>query len=53
MPPYERPVNMMFQSYALFPHMTVEKNVAYGLKHEAMRRPRSADRVRRCSTWCS
>ena len=35
-PPYERPVNMMFQSYALFPHMTVEKNVGYGLKHEAM-----------------
>ena len=32
-PPYERPVNMMFQSYALFPHMTVEKNIAYGLKH--------------------
>jgi putrescine transport system ATP-binding protein len=31
-PPHERPVNMMFQSYALFPHMTVEKNVAYGLK---------------------
>jgi len=31
-PPYERPVNMMFQSYALFPHMTVEQNVAYGLK---------------------
>ena len=35
-PPYERPVNMMFQSYALFPHMTVEANVGYGLKHEAM-----------------
>jgi putrescine transport system ATP-binding protein len=33
-PPYERPVNMMFQSYALFPHMTVEDNVAYGLKRE-------------------
>jgi putrescine transport system ATP-binding protein len=33
-PPYERPVNMMFQSYALFPHMTVEQNVAYGLKKE-------------------
>ncbi len=33
-PPYERPVNMMFQSYALFPHMTVENNVAYGLKRE-------------------
>ena len=32
-PPYERPVNMMFQSYALFPHMTVADNVGYGLKH--------------------
>ncbi|MGD8976873.1 MAG: ABC transporter ATP-binding protein, partial [Gammaproteobacteria bacterium] len=31
-PPYERPVNMMFQSYALFPHMNVEQNVAFGLK---------------------
>jgi putrescine transport system ATP-binding protein len=31
-PPHERPVNMMFQSYALFPHMTVEHNVGYGLK---------------------
>ncbi len=36
-PPYERPVNMMFQSYALFPHMTVEANVGYGLKHEALK----------------
>jgi putrescine transport system ATP-binding protein len=35
-PPYERPVNMMFQSYALFPHMTVEKNVAYGLKRDGI-----------------
>jgi len=33
-PPYRRPVNMMFQSYALFPHMNVEQNVAYGLKKE-------------------
>jgi len=33
-PPYERPVNLMFQSYALFPHMTVHDNVAYGLKKE-------------------
>jgi putrescine transport system ATP-binding protein len=33
-PPYERPVNLMFQSYALFPHMTVEQNIAYGLKKE-------------------
>jgi putrescine transport system ATP-binding protein len=31
-PPHERPVNMMFQSYALFPHMTVENNVGYGLR---------------------
>ena len=35
-PPYERPVNIMFQSYAVFPHMTVEQNVAYGLKKEGV-----------------
>ncbi|MFN3764547.1 MAG: ABC transporter ATP-binding protein [Aliihoeflea sp.] len=35
-PPYRRPVNMMFQSYALFPHMTVEKNIAFGLKQDGM-----------------
>ncbi|MGE3876952.1 MAG: ABC transporter ATP-binding protein [Parvibaculaceae bacterium] len=46
MPPYERPVNMMFQSYALFPHMTVEKNVGYGLKHEAMTDSQRKDRVK-------
>ena len=34
MPPYERPINMMFQSYALFPHMTVEQNIAFGLKQD-------------------
>ncbi|MFN4142308.1 ABC transporter ATP-binding protein [Aestuariivirga sp.] len=44
-PPYERPVNMMFQSYALFPHMTVEANVGYGLKHEAMSRAERQKRV--------
>ncbi|QQS14945.1 MAG: ABC transporter ATP-binding protein [Rhodospirillales bacterium] len=38
LPPYLRPVNMMFQSYALFPHMSVERNVAYGLAQE--RRPK-------------
>jgi len=37
-PPYERPVNMMFQSYALFPHMNVEKNVAFGLEQEGVSR---------------
>ncbi len=45
-PPYERPVNMMFQSYALFPHMTVEKNVGYGLKHEQMTQAQVKDRVK-------
>lgn len=35
-PPYERPVNMMFQSYALFPHMTVTQNVAFGLKQDGL-----------------
>jgi putrescine transport system ATP-binding protein len=42
-PPYERPVNMMFQSYALFPHMSVEKNVAFGLEQEGLGR----DAIRR------
>ncbi len=35
-PAYERPLNMMFQSYALFPHMTVEQNIAYGLRQEKL-----------------
>jgi len=42
-PPHERPVNMMFQSYALFPHMTVEKNVAFGLEQEHL----GKDEIRR------
>jgi putrescine transport system ATP-binding protein len=37
-PPYRRPVNMMFQSYALFPHLNVRNNIAFGLKQEGMRR---------------
>ena len=45
-PPYERPVNMMFQSYALFPHMTVEQNVGYGLKHEPLTDAGRKDRVK-------
>jgi putrescine transport system ATP-binding protein len=44
-PPYSRPVNMMFQSYALFPHMTVEQNVEFGLKQEQMPRAERAERV--------
>ncbi|MDQ0315251.1 ABC transporter ATP-binding protein [Amorphus orientalis] len=44
-PPYRRPVNMMFQSYALFPHMSVEKNVAFGLKQDGMAKSEIGDRV--------
>ncbi|MGO4744475.1 putrescine ABC transporter ATP-binding subunit PotG [Serratia quinivorans] len=44
-PPYQRPINMMFQSYALFPHMTVEQNIAFGLKQDKMPRAEIADRV--------
>jgi putrescine transport system ATP-binding protein len=44
-PPYERPVNMMFQSYALFPHMTVEQNIAFGLKQERLAREDIEQRV--------
>ena len=45
LPPYERPTNMMFQSYALFPHMSVERNVAYGLMREGVKRDAAAARV--------
>ncbi|MYM64808.1 ABC transporter ATP-binding protein [Pseudomaricurvus sp. HS19] len=38
-PAYERPINMMFQSYALFPHMTVEQNIAFGLKYNKLSKP--------------
>jgi len=44
-PPYRRPVNMMFQSYALFPHLDVAGNVAFGLKQEGMERRRRDERV--------
>ncbi|WP_170329871.1 ABC transporter ATP-binding protein [Ruegeria arenilitoris] len=44
-PAYERPTNMMFQSYALFPHMTVEKNVAFGLEQDHVPKFDIADRV--------
>ena len=46
-------VNMMFQSYALFPHMTVEHNVAFGLKQDGCRKPRSRRASRRCWRWSS
>ncbi len=43
--PYHRPVNMMFQSYAIFPHMTVEKNVAYGLEKDRVPKDELQTRV--------
>jgi putrescine transport system ATP-binding protein len=45
LPPYARPVNMMFQSYALFPHMDVAGNIAFGLRQEGMDRRHIAARV--------
>ncbi len=45
LPPYERPVNMMFQSYALFPHMTVEQNIAFGLKQDRLPAAEIRERV--------
>ncbi|MFM0741515.1 polyamine ABC transporter ATP-binding protein [Paraburkholderia xenovorans] len=45
LPPYRRPTNMMFQSYALFPHMTVEANVAFGLKQEGVAKAELQERV--------
>ena len=45
MPAHKRPVNLMFQSYALFPHMSVEKNVAYGLEREGRPKDEIRERV--------
>jgi putrescine transport system ATP-binding protein len=45
LPPYERPISMMFQSYALFPHLTVWDNVAFGLRREGMPKEQVAARV--------
>lgn len=43
--PYDRPINMMFQSYALFPHLTVWENIAFGLKREGMPKAQITARV--------
>ncbi len=44
-PPWKRPINLMFQSYALFPHLSVERNVAYGLEREGRPRDEIRERV--------
>jgi len=44
-PAYERPTNMMFQSYALFPHMTVGENIAFGLQQDKIPKAEISDRV--------
>jgi putrescine transport system ATP-binding protein len=44
-PAYERPTNMMFQNYALFPHMNVEKNIAFGLQQDRMPKSEMNDRI--------
>jgi putrescine transport system ATP-binding protein len=44
-PPHKRPLNMMFQSYALFPHLSVERNVAFGLKQDGLPQSKIAPRV--------
>ena len=45
MPPYQRPINMMFQSYALFPHMTVAQNIAFGLQQDKLPKAEIDERV--------
>jgi putrescine transport system ATP-binding protein len=45
LPPYERPINMMFQSYALFPHLTVWDNIAFGLRRDGQPKDKVAARV--------
>jgi len=45
LPPYKRNLGMVFQSYALFPHLTVEGNVAFGLKQDGLPKPEIAARV--------
>ena len=52
LPPYKRDVNTVFQSYALFPHLSIFENVAFGLRRRGVQRRRADGRAsRRCSSW--
>ena len=52
-PPHKRNVNTVFQNYALFPHLTVEENVAFGLKYQKASKDRDdANASARRSSWC-
>ena len=53
LPPNARDVNTVFQDYALFPHMSVADNVAYGLKVKRVPRGERAAASTRCSRWCA
>ena len=51
-PPYQRPVNTVFQSYALFPHMTIGENVAFGLEMKKVSRTEAQKRATEALRWC-
>ena len=52
LPPYDRPVNTVFQDYALFPHMTVQANVEYGLMVKKVKKGERRERAAKRSRWC-
>jgi ABC-type sugar transport system ATPase subunit len=52
-PPHKRGIGMVFQNYALFPHMTVNENLAFPLQVRNMAKAEREDRVKKSSTWCS
>lgn len=51
LPPYLRPINTVFQKYALFPHMNIYENIAFGLRIKNIARAMDKKRVERCLNW--